>query len=247
VHQPQLFESTKDIYVRVFRSLCPRAALPEISVVFKTYRNANCYIRWRNGRIEASHSDLLQFAPVEVVEAIAFILLSRLYRKATPSGHQEVYRRYLSDPDTRARVEETRRERGGKRMLGPQGKHFDLDVLFRELNRDFFGNSLSKPRIGWTEQPSHRVLGHYDPVHHAIVLSRFLDTPEAGVDLVRYVMFHEMLHIKHPITYEGTRRIIHSRAFREEEVGYPGFAALKEKLERLCQKAARSRRSRGRR
>lgn len=247
MHQLQLFESTKDIYARVFRRLCPRTAMPEIVIAFKSYRNANCYIRWKNQRIEVRHADLLMTAPPAVTEAIAFILLSRLYRKQVPQEHVAVYRAFMNDGRTRQQVEVLRRERGEKRMRSPQGAHFNLVELFHEVNHQWFGSALPQPELGWSIQPSRRILGHYDPVHHAIVISSFLDSQEAGRDLVRYVMFHEMLHIKHPIRYQEGHRVIHSQAFRAEERKYPRFEELKEQLRRMCNEATPTRHRRQRR
>ncbi len=244
MHQLQLFESTKDIYVRVFRRLCPRTELPEIVITYRSYRNANCYIRWKNQRIEVTHADVLQSAPPLVTEAIAFILLARLYRKRVSDEHLAVYRAYMNAHETRQQVELLRRERGRKRMGSPRGRHYDLEKLFDEVNRDWFGTELSRPALGWTLKPSRRILGHYDPIHHAIVLSSFLDSVEAGEDLVRYVMYHEMLHIKHPIHYGEERRVIHSREFQRDEQAYPKYNELKERLRQLCNQPERFFRSR---
>lgn len=233
-HQLQLFESTKDIYYRVFNELRPRSAPPAIRISFKPYANANCYIRWKERQLHVFLADSLKLAPPQVAEAIAYILLAKIYRKPVPEPALEAYHEYMNRGETRARLSLVRRERGRKRMDPPQGDHFDLEAIFKELNDAFFEGRLDTPSIGWSKSSSARVLGHYDSTHHAIVISRFLDRPEAGYDLVRYVVYHEMLHIKHPIEYDGARRIIHSRAFKEEERRYPQFAALKEKLRDLC-------------
>ena len=242
MHQPQLFESTQDIYARVFRRLCPRTALPEIVISFKSYCNANCYIRWKNQRIEATHADVLMTAPPFVTEAIASILLARLYKKRVPQEYAEVYRCFMNNPETRQQIEKLRRERGVKRMGPSLGDYYDLEQIFDELNRQWFGSALNRPKLGWTPKSSRRILGHYDPVHHAIVLSKLLDTPKASEDLVRYVMFHEMLHIKHPIRYAQGRRVIHSKDFQDEERSYPNFDVLKEQLRKLCEEPITRRR-----
>ncbi|MDZ7640199.1 MAG: M48 family peptidase [Bryobacterales bacterium] len=240
-HQLQLFESTKDIYYRVFRLLRPRTIPPEILIGYKAYANANCYIRWKEQQLHVSLADSLRTAPPLIAESIAYILICKIYRKSIPEPALEAYRAYMNCGETRERLDRVRRERGRKRMEPAKGKHFDLAEIFDELNGSFFDGSLPRPAIGWSQGASKRVLGHYDPTHHAIVISRFLDRPEAGYELVRYVMYHEMLHIKHPIEYDGPKRTIHSRKFREEEKRYPGFAALKEKLRELCHRKTSSR------
>lgn len=240
-HQLQLFESTKDIYYRVFRTLRPRTIPPGIHIHFKPYANANCYIRWKEQHLHVSLADSLKHAPPQITEAIAYILLCKIYRKRIPESALEAYHEYMNSGETRDRLSRVRRERGTKRMDPAQGNHFDLGEIFNELNGTFFEDGLRVPAIGWSKTASNRVLGHYDPTHHAIVISRFLDRPEAGYDLVRYVMYHEMLHIKHPIEYDGPRRVIHSRAFKEDERRYPQFTALKEKLRDLCHQKKASR------
>lgn len=224
----------KDIYFRVFRRLRPRTIPPDILISFRPYANANCYIRWKDQQLHVYLADTLKLAPPHISEAIAYILLCKIYRKPIPESALEAYHGYMNSRETRDRLSRVRRERGRKQMGPARGNSFDLLDIFTELNRTFFENALPLPSIGWSKNASNRVLGHYDHTHHAIVISRFLDRPEAGYDLVRYVMYHEMLHIKHPIQYDGPRRIIHSHAFKEEERRYPHFVALKEKLRDLC-------------
>lgn len=160
-----------------------------------------------------------------------------------------MYRSFMNEGSTREQVEAVRRQRGRKRMAPAAGHHYDLEKIFDEVNREFFDGLIPKPTLGWAMNASRRTLGHYDPVHHAIVLSRFLDTAEAGLDLVRYVMFHEILHIKYPITFRDGKRVIHSRAFQQEERRYPGFEHLREHLRVLCHApdpVSRTRRRKGR-
>jgi predicted metal-dependent hydrolase len=66
-------------------------------------------------------------------------------------------------------------------------------------------------------------LGHYDPAHHAIVLSRALDRSKVPAYVVEYVLYHEMLHLKHPVEYRSERRCVHSAAFKAEERRFPEF------------------------
>src|ERR1035437_10184760 len=78
------FETPEEIYARVFRELRPRAPLPDLRVEFRRFANADSFIRLENGRIGVRISDLLAGAPAPVMEALAHILLGKLYRKAVP-------------------------------------------------------------------------------------------------------------------------------------------------------------------
>ncbi|RMF76204.1 MAG: M48 family peptidase, partial [Planctomycetota bacterium] len=101
--------------------------------------------------------------------------------------------------------------------LDPRGRQYDLNLMFDELNRQYFQGGLTKPHLGWSVGKSRRLLGHYDPAHRAIVINRALDSPKAPAYAVEYVLFHEMLHLKHPVEYRHGRRCVHSPEFKAEE------------------------------
>src|ERR1044071_6349941 len=72
------FETPEEIYARVFRELKPRTPIPELSVEFCRFANADSFIRLENGRLHVRMSDLLSGAPAPVLEALAHILLGKL-------------------------------------------------------------------------------------------------------------------------------------------------------------------------
>jgi predicted metal-dependent hydrolase len=59
--------------------------------------------------------------------------------------------------------------------------------------------------------------------------------------VVDYVLYHEMLHLKHPVELGPTQRRIHTRAFLQDERLFEGYAQAKERLKRICIAAARKR------
>jgi predicted metal-dependent hydrolase len=92
---------------------------------------------------------------------------------------------------------------------------------------------MARPALGWSSRPSRTTLGHYDPAHNAIVLSRLLDSPEAPRLVVEYVMFHEMLHLRFPVEHLGARRRVHTREFKQAEREFPGLDAAKRGIKGL--------------
>lgn len=226
------FESVEDIFLRVFREVNPRGGLPEIAIQFYPYAGLKSTIRLEKGRrrIRVRLSDLLQAAPAGVQEAAAGILLAKLYRKQSPETADAIYSGWMNSPQIRQRTREARRLRGRKRIGQPRGKHRDLDVLFADLNRRFFDGSLRKPALGWSRGESRRMLGHYDPAHDAIVISRVFDRPNVPLLLLEYVLYHEMLHVKHPVEMRRRRRCVHTPAFRAEERRFPRCEEVKRLL-----------------
>ena len=89
--------------------------------------------------------------------------------------------------------------------------------MFEELNFRYFHGLMARPVLGWSPFASRSMLGHYDPPHNAIVLSRILDRAETPRLAVEYVLFHEMLHLRHPAEHRGARRCVHTREFKEAE------------------------------
>ena len=77
------------------------------------------------------------------------------------------------------------------------------------------------------------MLGHFDPSHNAIIISRIFDRPAAPPLALEYVMFHEMLHLRYPVDHRGVRRRVHTREFREAEQTFPRLKEAKELLKKL--------------
>jgi predicted metal-dependent hydrolase len=126
-----------------------------------------------------------------------------------------------------------RQIRGRKFLSGPQGRHHNLDELFEKLNAEHFNGLLARPQLGWSRRPSRSMLGHFDPSHNAIVISRIFDSEEVPRLAVEYVMFHEMLHLRFPVDHRGAQRRMHTREFREAERAFPGLKEAKEILKQL--------------
>jgi|SRR5438270_4482689 len=227
------FESPEEIYARVFRELRPRTPLPGLRVEFCQFANADSFIKLRDGRLEVRMSDLLSGAPAPVMEALAHILLGKLYRKTVPRVYSHRYRMYLNRRDMRRQAHLVRQIRGRKFVSGPQGEHRNLEEIFERLNARFFDGLMGRPQLGWSRGKSRSMLGHYDPSHNAIIISRIFDQRGVPVTGLEYVMFHEMLHLRYPVEHCGSRRRVHTLEFQAEEKKYPQLKEAKEVLKHL--------------
>jgi hypothetical protein len=227
------FETPEEIYARVFRELKPRTPVPELHVEFCRFANADSFIRLENGRLGVRISDLLAAAPAPVMEALAHILLGKLYRKPVARFYHHRYRLYLNRRDMRRQAHLVRQIRGRKFVSGPKGEVYDLEEIFQRLNGQFFDGLLGMPRLGWSRGASRSMLGHFDPSHNAIIISRIFDQPGRPPLALEYVMFHEMLHLRYPVDHHGARRRVHTRDFREAEKKFPQLKEAKEIIKRL--------------
>ncbi len=227
------FESPEEIYARVFQELKPRAKAPRIRVEYCRFANADCFVRLEDGGLHLRVSDLFQGAPAPVVEALAHILLCKLFRREVPKTFARRYKMYLNRKEVRRQAHLVRQIRGRKFLSGPQGAHHNLDELFDRLNITYFDGLLGRPSLGWSRGASRAMLGHFDPSHNAIIISRVFDTETAPALALEYVMFHEMLHLRHPVDHAGVRRRVHTREFREAEKNFPHYKEAKELLKRI--------------
>jgi hypothetical protein len=227
------FESAAEIFTRVHHEIRPRTPIPPIDVAYKKFVDPNSRIRLESGRLTVTITDLLEGAPAPVTEALAHILLNKLYRKPIARQHQHRYRLYLNRRDMRRRIDLMRQSRGRKAHKGPEGSTHDLVTIFEELNIRHFGGMMARPELGWSHIRSRTRLGHFDPSHNTIMISRIFDDPRAPRLALEYVMFHEMLHLRYPVDHSGTRRCVHTPEFKAHEKQFPEFKEARALLRKL--------------
>ena len=221
------------IFQQSYRELRPRAPMPEFQVQFFAFANVNNTIRLRDGQILARLSDLLEGAPDSVLYAIAHILLAKLYRKPIAGSHAVRYRKYVASHEIASKAHLIRQMRGRKRISSANGHRFNLEEIFDELNTLYFHGLLGKPQLTWSLSDSRSSLGHYDPAHNTIVVSRIFDRESIPRFALEYLLFHEMLHLKHPVKLRGSKRCVHPPEFQAEEKSFPHYEQAKKFLKQL--------------
>jgi hypothetical protein len=215
------------IFEEEYRELRPRAPMPGFDVRFRRFTSLNTTIRLRDGVLHVRLSDLLEAAPESVHRAIAHILLAKIYKKPISAASADRYRRYVSSEAVARGAEHIRQTRGRKRISSPIGRHYHLEEVFESLNRRFFHGLLGRPTLTWSAHAARRMLGHYDAAHNTIVVSRVFDRPDTPRCAIEYLLYHEMLHLKHPVRVKAGRRCVHSREFQAEERLFPELAEAK--------------------
>jgi predicted metal-dependent hydrolase len=226
-------EGLLEIFQETYRDLRPASLIPELKVEFFAFANVNNTIRLRNGKLLVRLSDLLEGAPDTVLRAIAHILLAKMYRQPIDRGQAARYRKYVASHEIVRKTHLVRQMRGHKRLRSARGRFYDLDAIFEELNTRFFHGLLARPRMSWSQTKTRRILGHFDPAHNAIIISRLFDHPAVPAFVLEYIVYHEMLHLKHPVRLRGSRRCVHSAEFQAEEKLFPHMAAANAFLRRL--------------
>jgi len=226
-------EGLLEIFQESYSELRPGASLPELKIEFFAFANVNNTIRLRQGKLLVRLSDLLEGAPEAVLRAIAHILLAKMYRRPIDRAHAARYRKYVGSREIVRKTHLVRQTRGRKRLRPARGHCYDLDGIFEHLNGRFFNGLMARPRMSWSQTATRRVLGHFDPAHNAIIISRIFDHPGVPLYALEYIVYHEMLHLKHPVKLRGSRRCVHSAQFQAEEKLFPQAGEAVAFLKRL--------------
>jgi hypothetical protein len=221
------------IFQRIYTRLGCQTRPPHFIVEFFPYSNLVHTIRLRDDTAYVRLSDILQTAPLSVLEAAAAILLGRLYRRRAPRELIEAYRHYSVASGTHKRVMSTRFKRGRRNQSGAAGTSHDLAPMFSALNKKYFGGKLHRPRLGWSKRNWRAQLGCFDPGLDQIVVNTRLDRAEVPQYVVEYVLYHEMLHVRHPIRVAACGLQAHSAAFRAEERRFADYDRAHKFLERM--------------
>lgn len=213
-------------------------------VAFYPYANGTSTVREREGRVRFRLSDRLRGAPDQVLEGVVGILLCRFY--GLPDARADAtairaYKEYLElDRDlAHAAVEAgaPARPARGRKHIDPVGAHRSLLESYLRVSLDM-GLTLPRvPTLSWSKTVSRHRFGHWDADHNAVVISQVLDDPKVPEFVLDYVLYHELLHIVHPSRMgSGTKRIVHSAAFKRDERKFPRWQEGEEWIRKLARR-----------
>ena len=191
----------------------------KIAVDFYKFRNLKHTIEWTPWRIQIKVNEHFRNAPDTIIRKLAIILLAKVYKVRVEKDIRSSYNEYVEIMKDSLPVKKPY-------SLGrytPTGKVFELTRIFNQLNALYFKNNLKRPILGWSRNKSYRRLGFYDKERNLLVISRVFDQRRVPEDIVRYLVYHEMLHIFYPSVKRNGRRIIHPPAFRKVEKHFPGY------------------------
>ena len=187
------------IFQEEYRALRPRAPMPPIHVRFRRFTSLNTTIRLREGKIfvkplrparrragASSTPSRTSFSPSSI---------------ASPSAPRTTSATSASPPapPSRTRPNSSAQRAAASATPDPKAATTISKKSSTRLNTRFFGGLLGRPELTWSEHNAKRSLGHYDAAHNTIVVSRVFDRPSSPRYAIEYLLYHEMLHLKHPV------------------------------------------------
>ncbi|HWN71703.1 MAG TPA: hypothetical protein VNM90_28895, partial [Haliangium sp.] len=122
----------------------------------------------------------------------------------------------------------SRSRRAGATRLVTRGRYHDLQEIFDDLNRRYFGGTIDA-RITWGQRaarPRRRnsiKMGSYSVEDRLVRIHRSLDRAFVPRFFVEWIVYHEMLHQVHEIKVVNGRRLFHSREFLRDEARFEHY------------------------
>ena len=105
-----------------------------------------------------------------------------------------------------------------------QGAVHDLGASFDRVNQQYFAGAITRPKLNWSRAFTGRIFGHYDYLHDRLMVSRTLDQAAVPGFVVDHIMYHELLHKRNGVRWEGGRSVAHTPQFRADERQFEKFA-----------------------
>lgn len=200
------------------------ASVYDLKASFYPYKNISHTIRIREGVIYVRLSDKMKEAPDEIISATGKILFDKLFRIKTTAEIRRSYHEYVNQKILHQLPPVVKRL---SKAYCPHGNFYNLEDIFSDVNIEYFNPLLKMPNLGWSLKKSYRRLGFYDKERNLIVISRIFDNRSVPDFILRYLMYHEMLHIIFPSKLVKGRRKIHTQEFYQREMLFSDYDKAK--------------------
>jgi len=164
------------------------------------FKSLNANVRYNATKIMFSLSrDWLEFSD-DLKKGLLQHLLTKMFRrKFTKTRELDLYEKFIANLGKYTKVNSVDDE---------------LEESFNRVNNTYFNDMMERPNLEWGQDSFHK-LGHYEYASNLIVVSNIF---KGQLELLDFIMYHELLHKKHGYkTTQTGRAIHHSREFKEEE------------------------------
>lgn len=214
-------QELQEIFENIYRQV-GRSRIKKIEAKFYPYRSLKHTVEWNTWRIRAKVNHRFRNAPVRILEFVSLILIAKVYKLKVDKNVRVQYQEYvLTLAQTLPAPRHNRLD-----SYQSQGKIYDLSAIFTALNQVYFNNTITMPVLGWSKKNSYRRLGFYDAERNLLVISRIFDNKKIPEEVVRYLVYHEMLHIQYPAQKREGRRLVHTAEFKGTEQNYPRYEEI---------------------
>jgi hypothetical protein len=105
-----------------------------------------------------------------------------------------------------------------------------LKESFDRVNKNFFYEQLEMPNLVWGNN-SKRKLASYNFHNDTVSVSTIFKKTE--IEILDYLMYHELLHKYHQYNHKNGRSFFHTREFKKDENLYPNKKLVENKINQI--------------
>lgn len=184
----------------------------KLKLTLNDNRSTMLSVKWEPDCTKVSLHRIFLQAPKNVMDSLACYL--RREEKQISTSVKAFIERSLKTLDYSYQLDRSK--------LYSQGHVYNLQKLYDQINKEYFDGRL-KLNITWFGKGIRRshskiTFGLYHDQLRLVKINRLLDSPAFPEYIVRFVIYHEMLHHVCPPYYDGRgQHHIHTKEFKERE------------------------------
>ncbi len=190
-----------------------------IRLTINDNRSTMLNVRWEESCTKISLHRIFLSAPKNVILALADSILEKQTTVASPV--KAFIQESIEDIDYSSKIDPL--------DLYHQGEIHNVKHYYDELNNEYFNNSLNL-QISWFGDSNKRnknkiSFGLYHDALRLIKINRIMDTSIFPSYVIRFIIYHEMLHCVCPpyVDEKGIHRI-HHKEFKAREKEFKDFS-----------------------
>ncbi len=190
--------------LEIIKTISEQLAVEVPEVKFQNKANL-ATVKKSEGKIIISFNNNIESLEAEFLEMFTFYTLARFNGK-TASEKFIQSKKYITE-----QLESVEKSLKNKSQLIDVGTHrlsqtkefvgvyWNLKDIynkifgeFRDLFEPVYGSN--PPVLSWTKRPTYRIMAHYTFGENKVSISKSLDAPDVPELVLKYLMFHELLH-----------------------------------------------------
>lgn len=220
----------------IFRQVGGQLSAGRVSAEYHPYSELKHTWRRRQSTVSFRISDYMDSAPEDVTEAMAWYLLCRAYGKRCPDGMADKYLDYARSRTLWSSKRKVYVSRARNLSFRPVGAARDLGSVFDYVNSCYFSGTIRRPELAWTKESPSARLGFYFEALDLLAANRVLDSEKVPRYVLEFVVYHELLHGVLDPKGTPTRRVHHTKEFRERERKFSMYGEAEAWLSRLARR-----------
>lgn len=186
-------------------------------------------------------SDYLEHSPGEIIDSMAWYLVSRALGITCPDERSKPYLDYVHSSELWVSVKELYLARSKNLVLKPKGRHRDLSSVFEYVNSNYFTGRIQNPVLAWVSESPSRRLGFYFAPLKLLAVNTAFDSEAVPRYALEFVVYHELLHHVDAVDGRPRRRVHHTKSFRDQEELFSSHSDAEKWLRRIASGGLRRR------